>query len=92
MNERQIGRFYADAHFLRSPEAVHLFAGMVPLHIESAFYKDRLLYVCQSERFREVPVGGRVPLYTVDITQEENSDTPTFTFTEVDDAEQWSLP
>lgn len=94
---RRIGRFYVDDWHLADENMVHVFSGMVPLHTEHLYHLGRTLYVCRSDRFREVPPHEVIPLYDVTITLTEDSDTPTVTFEEVTDpskveAMRWSLP
>lgn len=65
VRENRLARFYISEFIIkeRTPAAMLILAGLLPVKAESQLYADRVEYVAYGDQFDVVPKGSEAPLY-----------------------------
>lgn len=66
VRENRLARFYISEFIIkkRTPTAMLILAGLLPVKAESQLYAGRVEYVAYGDQFDVVPEGSEAPLYT----------------------------
>lgn len=65
VRENRVARFYISEFTIkeRTPAAMLIMAGLLPIRAEHNFYAKRVEYIAYGDQFDIVPEGGDAPLY-----------------------------